>query len=528
MEYDILIKNASIIDGTGAPAFAGDTAVSGDLITAVVPGGSRELRAGRIIDGTGLYLAPGFVDIHTHSDLTALRVPTADSRILQGITTELCGNCGMSAFPIFGDRKDDFRYYLSEYVDKNDPLPYSDMNGFVSLLDEEKHSTNMAFLTGHGNLRLSAMSFRRGKPEQEEMSVMKRLLEETLQDGSFGMSSGLIYPPGSYARSEELEELCTVLRSYGGIYTTHMRNEGLQLTDSVREVIRLAEKTGVKVEISHLKEIRQECWHTAVREAVKLIADARDRGLDITFDQYPYTASASGLETNIPEHAFEGGKEKLRERLLDPRERAALRDEANESHIGRWDKIFVSRAEGASNKDFVGHSIAEIAAMTGKDPADACFDIVLSSDFQANEVNFGMCEEDIEYILSQDFGMTGSDGEAEPLDFPGVPHPRIYGTFPRIISRYVRKRGVISLEQAVRKMTGAPAERIGLTDRGKISEGMHADLVLFDYDKIEDTPDYFNPGQPCEGIRAVFVNGVLSASDGVHTGARAGRIIRRR
>ena len=529
MDFDILFQNVTIVDGTGKPAFLGAVGVTGDTITAVVPGDGTisGADAARVVEGSGKILAPGFIDIHTHSDLTVLHAPRAESRILQGVTTELCGNCGMSSFPIRQDRKCDYHYYLSEYVNPEDALSYSTLPEFVSCIEKAGHSTNLGFLVGHGNIRLAVMGFRQGEPDQAELREEKKLLEEALDSGAFGMSSGLIYPPGSFASSRELEALAARLKPYGAMYTTHMRGEGLTLVNSVKEAIALAEHTGVRVEISHFKECRKEMWHTAVKEAMQLVINARARGLDIAFDQYPYQATASGLETNIPSWAFEGGQDALKKRLCDPKTRARLREEADADHKERWGDIYVSYAEGTDNQQWIGRSIAEIAEATGKDPADACFDVVLNSDFKSNEVNFGMCEEDIEYILSQDFGMICSDGEDETLNFPGVPHPRIYGTFPRILARYVKKRRILTLEKAISKMTGMSAARMGLADRGLIREGMKADLVLFDYNTIEDTPDYLHPEQACRGIEEVCVNGVLTASHGTHTGARAGSILKR-
>ena len=338
------------------------------------------------------------------------------------------------------------------------------------------------------------------------------------------MSTGLIYPPGSFAGTEELIELARELPAYGAIYATHMRNEGPELIPAVKETLRIGRESGASVEISHHKETRRAFWHTAVHESVRLMKEARAAGQEVWFDQYPYSASASSLDSNIPDWGFAGGRDQLFARLRDPKTRAKLREESNANHVGRWHEIYVSYAAG--RQEYEGKNIIEIAEALGKDPADACFDIVLETNGAAGEVNYGMCEDDIEYIMSQDFGMVCSDGEAKGLDFPGIPHPRNYGTFPRVIAHYCRERGLFPLETAIRKMTGLPADRLGLKDRGYIREGMAADLVLFDFDRIESDPSYKEPRKACSGIRRVYVNGILTAKDGVHTGVKAGQVLR--
>lgn len=530
MKYDLMIKNVTIVDGTGGPAFNGAIAVSEGRIAKVYrnmqPSTDETEESREVLDGERMILSPGFIDIHTHSDTTIINVPEAHSRILQGITTDFGGNCGISAAPFNPAFESDHRYYLREsFGDK--PFNWESMREYLSCVEAAKPSVNVGTLVGHGTIRIAAMGFSPEKPSDEQMNSMKKYLKDALEDGAFGMSSGLIYPPGSFAKADELEELAKVLVPYDAVYSTHMRNEGLNLISSVKEAIHLAEESGVFAEISHHKEIRKELWKDAVFDSIALLKEARERGVKIAFDQYPYSASATSLDSNVSGWAFEGGQEKLFENLRNPKTREKLVKEANDSHVGRWGDIYISYAHGDENQWAVGKNIIEIADILGKDPAEACFDLILATEGRVNEVNYGMCEEDIEYIMSQDFGVIGSDGEAMDLGFGGIPHPRNFGTFPRVISHYCRDRKLFSLEKAIQKMTGMPAKRMGLVDRGFIMEGMWADLVLFDFGKINDSPTYDNPKQPCEGIKRVYVNGMLTALDGKHTGARAGKVLRR-
>lgn len=529
MCYDLIIKNVQIADGSGQAVFHGAVAVSDGKILKVYrdcqPDAEECKLSKEVVDGENCILSPGFIDIHSHSDTSIINVPEAQSRILQGVTTDFGGNCGMSAAPFNPEYASDHRYYLREGFGDT-PFKWQSMAEYLSEVERSEPSINFGTLVGHGTLRIAAMGFSPDAPSDKQMDYMKKALRHSLEDGAFGMSSGLIYSPGSFADSEELEELAKELPPYDAVYTTHMRNEGLNLIPAVEEAIHLAEETGAKVEISHHKEIRKELWKNAVFQSIALMKEARARGAKVTFDQYPYRASATSLDSNVPGWAFEGGQEKLFENLRNPETRSKLIKEVNASHVGRWGDIFVSYAYGEENKWAVGKNMLEIAEIQGKDPAEACFDLILSTQGRVNEVNYGMCEEDIEYIMSQDFGVIGSDGEAMSLDYNGIPHPRNFGTFPRVIAHYCRERGVLTLEEAIHKMTAMTARRMGLIDRGQITEGMWADLVLFDFDKINDTPTYDDPKQPCEGIRRVYVNGVLTAQDGKHTGARAGKVLR--
>lgn len=522
--FDVIIKNCRIIDGTNAPWFRGGVAIKDGCIAKV--GSIEGLEASKIVDGKDRYLAPGFIDIHSHSDCSILDYGLAESRILQGITTELGGNCGMSPAPVNPQREGELRDYLRECWE-NEPFAWTRLSEFLDTVEARGSSVNFCTAVGHGTLRIAVMGFDAGKPDTKQMQAMKSYLREALEDGAFALTSGLIYPPGSYSEIEEMTELAKELKPFGAFYATHMRNEGIDVVEAVAEAIEVSRRAAVPLEISHHKVARKQKWYTACKETIAMIEKARAEGIDVTIDQYPYSASSAGLDSNVPQWAFEGGIDNLMSRLTDPKTRKKLCEEADQSHIGRWGDIYVSYAESDKNAWTIGKSITEIADIRGVAPVDACFDLVVEERGKVNEVNYGMCEEDIEYIMSQRFTTIGSDGSAMPLEYPGIPHPRNYGTFPRVLAHYCRDRKLFSIETAVNKMTGMTAARIGLTDRGLIKEGMWADLVMFDLDKLEDTPSYQDPKHSCTGIEQVYVNGVLTAENGRHTGAKAGKILRK-
>lgn len=522
--YDVLFQNVTLVDGTGAPRKQADLAIEGGRIAAIAePGGVSAREARELVPGEGLILTPGFIDIHSHSDTTIFAYPQAESRILQGVTTELTGNCGISAAPVSQDPA--LRKMLLDYVGD---LPYTwqTVGQFLQALEETRPSVNLGFAVGHGTLRIAAMGFDDREPTEAEMETMERLLDQALADGAYAMSSGLIYPPGCYCQTKELLQLAKHLPAYGAFYCTHMRNEREKLVESVQEAIVIARGAGAALQISHHKALYKPNWQKLCFQSTALIEGARAEGLDVLCDQYPYIATATSLDSNVPNWAFAGGVEALLARLQDPETRAKLRAETNESHRGRWQDICVSYVKSEKNKWVQGKSLLEIARIQGKDPADACFDLLIEEKCRAGEVNTSMCEEDVEYIMAKPYVMTGSDGNAFSMDYDGQPHPRAFGTFPRVIAHYSRDRGLFPLEEAIRKMTTLPASRLGLTDRGSLKPGAWADLVLLDLDKLEDTPTYAAPMAPCQGIRRVYVNGVLAAQDGVHTGARAGQVLR--
>ena len=507
--YDLVIRNVRIVDGTGSPWRKGAVAIREGKIAAV---GAVPETGAKTVDGQDHYLCPGFIDIHCHSDDTIFSYPQAESRILQGVTTELAGNCGSSAAPMLpsGERG------------------YSSMQELLDGIDALSPSTNVAMLVGTGTLRAAAVGYDARPATRDEIRAMQRLAAKAMEEGAYGISSGLIYTPGSYADLEELIQVVSAVQPYGGFYATHMRNEKDRVVEAVEEALAIGRGAGVPVEISHHKVSYRPHWERSVKQTTALMEAARAEGLDVTCDQYPYQASATSLSINIPRWGFDGGVPKLMERLKYPDTRKRLRDECNESHRGRWDSIYVSYVGNEEYACASGKSIPEIAAALGdRDPAETVFDLVIAANNDVGEICFGMCEADIEYIMQKPYTMIGSDGCAYSLSAPGKPHPRNYGTFTRVLSHYARDRKLFSLEEAVRKMTAAPAARIGLGDRGTIKVGQWADLVLLDWENLRDDPTYIEPQQACTGILQVYVNGVLTAENGRHTGARAGKALRR-
>lgn len=519
--YDCVIKNVRIFDGTVAPWFRGSIAIQEGKIQWVGP--YRGQAAREVVDGQDHCLAPGFIDIHCHSDTTLPTHPQAESRILQGVTTEIGGACGLSVSPVgpTAEKKKMLRDYVGEL-----PYEWETTGEYLAWLEKKKPSVNFGTAVGHGAIRLAAMGFEARRPSEREMDQMRCLLRQSLEDGAFAMSSGLIYPPGCYADVDELAELAKELAPYGAFYETHMRNEGNDIVPALQEALEVCRRSGVPLEISHHKVTRKQNWRVHAKTTIAMIQQARRQGLDVTCDQYPYRASSTTLDSNVPQWAFAGGMEALLKRLEDPALRQRMKDESNASHLGRWGDIYISYAASKKNAWVVGKNLEEIAAIRGIEPVDACFDLIYEERGRVNEVQYGMCEDDIEYIMAQPFVMIGSDGSSAGLDYPGQPHPRWYGTFPRVISWYCRQRQLFPLETAIHKMTGMPAARLGLEDRGLIREGMWADLVLFDASEIEDTPTFDDPKRPCAGIRRVYVNGTLTAQDGHHTGAGGGHILR--
>ncbi len=524
--YDLIIKNCRIIDGTNVPWYRGDVAVKDGRIAKIGKLSAEE--AIELVDAHDKYLAPGFIDIHSHTDCTILDYSQNESRILQGVTTELGGNCGMSPFPVNPARIAELKDYLRETWEE-EPFTWTRLSEYSKVLEERGISTNLCPAVGHGTIRLAVMGYDAGVPDKTQMEEMKKLLRESLDDGAFALTSGLIYPPGSFAQIDEMAELVAELKPYGAFYATHMRNEGFHIEEAVAEALEVCRRTGVPLEISHFKVTRKQKWHTACRETVAMIEKARrEEGLEVTADQYPYRASATGLDSNVPEWGFEGGIDKLMERLEDQVTREKLMQECEEGHKDRWGDLYVSYVESEKNAWVVGKSIAEIAKARGVSAVQACFDLIMEERGKVNEINYGMCEEDIEYIMKNDFMMIGSDGNAFSLNCPGRPHPRNFAAFPRLIAYYCRERKLFSLETAISRMSGKPAAKLGLQDRGLIKEGFFADLVLFDFDEIEDTPSFSEPCVACKGIERVYVNGVLTAENGKHTGAKAGKVLRKR
>ena len=524
---DLIIRNAKLVDGTGAPWQMGDLAVQDGKIVAV--GCIPEMEAKETIDAQGKVLSPGFVDIHSHSDFAISGVPFAESRVLQGITTEIGGDCGMSAAPVNPENVELLKRYIG-FLDTGMDFTWRSFGEYLDQMEKFPYSVNYGGMVGHGTIRLAVMGFDDRKPTADELLSMQKLAAESMEGGAFGMSSGLIYPPGCYADVDELADVSKALAPYRGIYESHMRNEGDGVLDSVKETIEVGRRANIPVQVVHHKITGRKNWRIMGHATLACIEAARREGIDVTLDQYPYIASATTLTSMLPKWTFVGGMDAMIERLQNPELRSKIKDEILKSYaesLRRFSDIVIADIPSEHNKRFIGKNIEEIALVLGKEPVDAALDLIIEERGDINQITFGMCEEDVEMIMKHPLVMIGSDGSSLPMTGNDRPHPRNFGTFPRVLGYYSRERQLFPLETAVWKMTGFPAARLGLNNRGLLRPGFWADLVLFDPETIIDTPTFLKPKQACAGISRVYVNGVLTVEEGMHTKAQAGKILRK-
>jgi len=521
---DVRIGNARIIDGAGNPWFRGDVGVRGGRIVAV--GDLRRSPTAHEVDAGDRYLAPGFIDAHTHSDFSLPTFPRAESRISQGVTTEVGGNCGFAPFPVERERLDLLRD-SSSFIAANLSWEWRSADDFFRHLDSKPLSLNFVPLIAHGAVRIAVMGFDRRRPTAPEMERMRELVAGAMEAGAAGISSGLAYAPGAFSDSEELIELCRVVARHGGVYTTHMRNQEAGLLDSVDESLRVGREAGVPVQISHHKAMGEAYWGR-VRDSLARIDDARADGQDVTLDVYPYTAVSTTVTRFLPEWTLEGGVGALLVRLRTPSLRAKILREASADQSIRWENVLVAAVRKSQHAPYEGMTFEKLGTAFGAPPLEAAVSLILADGAPFPIVRFVMAEEDVQYVLRHPAVMIGSDGYAMSPALGSKPHPRSYGTFTRILGRYVREERILSLEEAVRKMTSFPASRFGLADRGLIRPGQVADLVLFDAGTVRDTATFENPHQYAEGIAWVMVGGRLVWDAGRDTGALAGRVLRSR
>jgi N-acyl-D-amino-acid deacylase len=524
--FDVVIAGGQVVDGSGAPAYRADVGVADGKIAAI--GDLAAAEAALRLEASGCAVAPGFIDPHTHSDLPLLLNPEAHSKIRQGVTTEVIGNCGSSPAPVVGPHAADIRARSGGGPQVQPDWSWRTFGEYLDRLRAERPSVNVVPLAGHVTLRIAAMGFAYRPPAPEELARMRELLEEALAAGAFGMSSGLMTPPSSYADTEELVALAGTLRRHDALYFSHIRGEGDTLFRATAEAIEVGERAGVPVQIAHHKAAFRPNWGR-MPFVTRLSEWAVDRGVDVRFDVYPYTAGSAGLTQLIPDWAHEGGRQALLTRLRDPDTRARLREEI--LAFGReWDRTYVTTAQSEANRHLEGKPLAEIAEARRVEPVEALFDVLVEEEVRAGMLHFIMDDADVEHVIKHPLSMIGSDGSSLRADGPlarGKPHPRSYGCFPRVLAHYVREKRLLTLEQAVRKMSGAPAARLGLRRKGLVRWGMDADLVVFDPATVRDTATYAEPHRYAEGIRHVLVNGAPTVRDGAHTGARAGRVLRR-
>jgi N-acyl-D-aspartate/D-glutamate deacylase len=524
---DLKIEGGQVIDGTGTPARRADIGISNDTISAV--GDLSGESAGRVIGVRGLAVAPGFIDMHSHSDWRLWANRRAESKIRQGVTTEVIGNCGFSPAPVsdeFRDEMQGFALYLPPGMD----FSWRSMGQYLRRYREEGVALNLAQLIGHGTVRLAAMGFARRPPTGRELTTMERLMDQSMADGAYGLSTGLIYAPGSYAATEEIIALARRAAARGGFYASHIRGEGPTLLDAVGEAIRVGREGGLPVQVSHIKAAGRPNWGK-VKDALALVDAARGDGLDVMADVYPYTASSTTLRTLLPDWALEGGIEAMLARLGDAAARARIRAElmGTSAILTRgieWEDIMVAYAP--SRPQAQGRRLSEIAALGGTDPLDAAIDLIVAERGKGYMILFQLDEADLRRALAHPHVMIGSDGSSLAVDgelASGKPHPRSYGTFPRVLARYAREQSLLSPEEAVRKMTALPAKRLGLDDRGILAVGAKADVVAFDPGRVQDLATYDEPHRYPAGIDYVLVNGCVVIDGGEHTGALPGRIL---
>ena len=527
----MIIEGGRIIDGTGDSGRVGDIGIRGDTI--VMLGELDGIDAKTRIDASGLVVAPGFIDMHSHSDATLLVDPRALSKVHQGVTTELLGESG-SAAPVPESIRAERERALAELGVE---LDWSTFREYFARLERQGTSVNVLSAVGSGTLRAAVIGYENRPATEGELERMKQLMSEAMEDGAWGLSSGLIYVPNRYASTGELIELAKIAARHGGSYVTHLRDEADELIAGVDEAIRIGREAELPVHILHFKfsSVRsQELRLSPLRAAVEMIERARREGIDIYADVYPYTASQTTLNMRLPDWTHEGGGAALAERLRDPDLRPRIRREVEE-HLAKGipgatpDTVLLARTPYEDHRSFQGMTLEEIAREMGIAPVAAILEIVEKAEGRASGIFFGIREDDLEYVLTREWTSIGSDGAA--LAPTGVlarthSHPRSYGTFPRVLARYVRERDTLTLPQAVHKMTGLPASQLGIDDRGVLQVGAKADIVVFDPERIQDRATFEDPHQLAVGVEWLLVNGEIVIERGYHTGALPGRVLR--
>ncbi len=538
MTFDIKIVNGLIVDGSGNPAFSSDVGIVGDRIVAI--GDLADATSRQTIDATGKIVSPGFIDMHTHSDLAVLFDPHTNSKIFDGVTTEVVGNCGIGVAPVSEANRQLLIDYLGTRMIGNLPvtieLHWSSMAEYLDYVRGHPPALNVVALLAQGPVRIAVMGFGKDTPSDTQMAEMKALVKAGMAEGAVGLSSGLIYMPGEFSSTNELAELSKEMKPYQGFYVTHIRNESEGVFDALEEALTIGEEAGVPVHISHLKVAGESVWGRSP-ELLARIDAANQAGVETTFDVYPYTSGMTGLTACMPPWAFEGGVEKLLTRLADAEIRAKIVVDVENGitgwqnlfkAAGGWENITITTVNSQANKCLEGKTIQQIADMQGKDPYTAVFDLLIAEKGKVLIVLLLMSEEDLVNILTHPMAMVGSDGmsvSTEGVMSFGMPHPRAFGTRARVLGRYVREKKVLSLEEAVKKMAYMPAWRLGLPKRGLLQEGYYADVVVFDPDRVRDNSVYSDPKHYSSGFDYVVVNGNIVLANGIHQKVFGGRVL---
>lgn len=530
-DYDVVIRNAVIYDGSGAPGVPGGIAIAGDTIAVV--GAVEGLTGATEIDAGGLAVAPGFINMLSWATVSLIHDGRSQSGIRQGVTLEVFGE-GWSMGPLNEPMKTEMR---ESQGDIRYEVPWTTLGEYLEHLERKGISTNVASFIGATTVRIHELGYEDRAPAPQELQRMKQLVAHAMEEGALGVGSSLIYAPAFYAKTDELIELCKTAADYGGMYITHMRSEGNKLIEAVQEVLTIARTAGIGAEIYHLKAAGSRNWRK-MDDVIRMVEEARKGGLTITADMYTYTAGATGLDAAMPPWVQEGGHKEWVRRLRDP---AIRRQVVREMSVptDTWENLYLA-AGSAENvllvgfkqdslKYLTGRSLAEVAAMRGQSPEEAAIDLVIEDDSRVETVYFLMSEENVRKQIALPWVSFGSDAESlapEGVFLKSNPHPRAYGNVARLLGKYVRDEKVIPLEEAIRRLTSLPAENLGLKNRGRLVPGAIADVVLFDPATVRDLSTYADPHTYSTGVIHVFVNGVQVLQDGEHTGATPGRVVR--
>lgn len=525
----ILIKDGFVVDGTGHKGFHGSVAVENDRITAIgsIAGDGFD----KIIDAGGKVIAPGFIDTHSHSDLEVFLDPYVAPKIHQGITTELLGQDGISLAPLPQQYISPWRKNLAGLEGDSDDIDwtYETVDGYLTMMENAGVGLNEAYLVPHGNVRMEVMGLDDRPATDDELRKMCEVLRRDLDAGAFGLSTGLIYMPCAYSDTRELVELCKVVAEYDGVFVIHQRSEADTILESMQEVIAIGRSSGVRVHFSHFKVCGRKNWHL-IDKVITLLENAKAEGIRVSFDQYPYVAGSTMLGVILPPWVHDGGTDKLIKRLEDAQLRKKMIHDI-EHGIAGWDnfidfagldQIYVTSVKTAANQDLIGKNLVEIGLIRNKDPYEATFDLLHDEQNAVGMVDFYGKEEHVITFMKRPEQNVCTDGL-----LGGKPHPRVYGAFPRVLGKYVREEKALSLEEAIRKMSGKPAEVFGLKERGTLAVGKYADMVIFDPQTIIDKGTFVDPIQHPDGIQYVLVNGHIVIDRGNQVEVKAGRVLRR-
>ena len=526
--YDVLITAGSVLNGEGTPALRADVGIRGGRIATI--GDLQTAAATRRIDASGLTVAPGFIDIHNHSDYTILVEPRSESMIRQGVTTMVLGE-SRSAGPIKAGA-DEARARADGAT-----IDWTTLGGYFAKLEQKHMSTNIASYVGEEQVWTYVKGYGQSPATPQELDEMKRLVAAAMEEGAIGLSTALLQPPSSFATTANLIELAKTAKQHGGIYSSHIRDEGEGVFRAIDEAIQVGKGASISVDIIHMKIAHKKLWGRA-NEIIAMVQKARDEGFEIRANVYPYTAGQNNLSSIVPPWAHDGGREKMLERLKDPSARKRMREEVMNG-LPNWYNHYLATGDGWAgmilvllrherNRPFQGRRMSDLIAARGGHPADVLFDVLLDEGGSVPTVFFHHSEPDMQLIMKQPWTSIGSDGSAVSPDGPTGrthPHPRYYGTFPRVLGRYVRELKVITLPDAVKKMTSMNADKLGITDRGRLKEGLVADVTVFDADRVIDRATFEQPHQFPVGIKYVIVNGVVTVDNEQHTGALAGRVL---